>query len=67
MRKLMPPLICCLAVSVLAALIYLNSPSDKQADAAPVETKVATCIHGANCSHHHRADRSDDNDKGASR
>ena len=67
MRKLTAPLICCLAVSLLAALIYVNSPSDKQADAAPAETKVATCIHGANCAHNHEAYRSDGNDKDASR
>jgi len=55
MRKLIILLVCCVAVSALAALIYIKSPSDEQLETASSANGAVTCAHGANCSHNHTA------------
>ena len=55
MRKLIIFLVCCVAVSALAALIYTKSPSGGQLETASSANGAVTCAHGANCSHNHTA------------
>ena len=55
MRKLIIFLACCLAVTVLATLIYIKSPSGEQLETASSANETVPCAHGANCSHNHAA------------
>ena len=67
MRKLILYFACCLAVCILATLIYTKSPTGEQVETTSSSNGAVSCAHGADCSHNDAQDGNTSTKRPASR